>query len=205
MPNYQEGKIYKIYSHINPDKCYVGSTCVKLCERIRGHRYDFNSKKKGLITSFLLFEEFGVENCVIELIENYPCKSKEELNAREGYWIKTLNCVNKVIMGITKKETYEKWIEKINKRKINIIKDENQNDIILEIKKQNKKEQDKKYREEHKEDLKEYFKKRNIVRAKSTQIFKCEYCNYETNRQDTLKRHELTDKHQKSKDAFLKI
>ena len=37
MPNYQEGKIYKIYNTINVD-LYIGSTTQKLCERMREHR-----------------------------------------------------------------------------------------------------------------------------------------------------------------------
>ena len=33
-----------------------------------------------------LFAEFGYENCKIELIELYPCNSKAELHAREGFY-----------------------------------------------------------------------------------------------------------------------
>ena len=36
----------------------------------------------------------------IELIENYPCNSKEELTAREGYHIKQKNCVNKKLYRV---------------------------------------------------------------------------------------------------------
>ena len=37
----------------------------------------------------------------IELIELFPCNSKEELNKKEGEHIRTNNCVNKLIAGRT--------------------------------------------------------------------------------------------------------
>jgi hypothetical protein len=49
-------------------------------------------------------DEFGIENCKIELIENYPCNSKEELLKREGWYIKVTECVNKMVAGRTKQE-----------------------------------------------------------------------------------------------------
>jgi hypothetical protein len=57
-------------------------------------------------TAFLLFDKYGVENCKIELVENYPCESKEELRKREGYWMKQETCVNKRMAGRTKPEYY---------------------------------------------------------------------------------------------------
>ena len=49
----------------------------------------------------------GVENCKIHLILLYPCNSKDELLAKEAEYIRTLNCVNKVIPNRTKQE-YDK-------------------------------------------------------------------------------------------------
>ena len=101
MTNYNEGKIYKIESHLG-DMIYIGSTTLKyLCDRMAGHRYYYkksmtdNSVKQ--LTSFKVFSEYGVENCKIVLIESYPCKSKDELIAREAFYIRSMNCVNKVI------------------------------------------------------------------------------------------------------------
>ena len=37
MPNYQEGKMYKIYNTVN-DEIYIGSTTRKLSERMAEHR-----------------------------------------------------------------------------------------------------------------------------------------------------------------------
>jgi hypothetical protein len=47
----------------------------------------------------------GIEHFKIELIETYSCNSKDELRAREGYWIKSLGAgLNRVIAGRTKKQ-----------------------------------------------------------------------------------------------------
>ena len=56
---------------------------------------------------FDIFDKYGIENCEIILLENYPCSSKDELHAREGYYIKVTKCVKKNIAGRTKKEYYE--------------------------------------------------------------------------------------------------
>lgn len=111
--DYQKGKIYKIESHLG-DKIYIGSTTKEyLSQRMTAHRGDYNSWKKGnnqgKISSFELFEEYGVENCNIFLLEQCPCNSKDELRAKEGYYIKILKCVNKLIPGRTVKENKEQY------------------------------------------------------------------------------------------------
>jgi len=81
---YQRGKIYKIVD-IGYTKCYIGSTIETLSNRMSGHRSAYKSFSKGLnklVSSGVLFEEFGLENCKIELIENYPCETKDELHRR---------------------------------------------------------------------------------------------------------------------------
>jgi hypothetical protein len=106
---YQRGKIYKIVD-IGYTKCYIGSTIETLSNRMSGHRSAYKSFSKGLnklVSSGVLFEEFGLENCKIELIENYPCETKDELHRREGYYIQNTDCVNKLVAGRKKPE----WIE----------------------------------------------------------------------------------------------
>ena len=106
MPNYQNGKIYKIYSYENAD-VYYGSTVESLSARIAKHRCQmklYKEGKKNYMTSFIILE---LTSAKIELVENYPCNTKEELLQREGYYIKNNNCVNKVIPDRNKKE----WIE----------------------------------------------------------------------------------------------
>ena len=41
-------------------------------------------------------EEYGLDNCKIELIEKFPCSNIEELRRREGYYIKEFDCVKRV-------------------------------------------------------------------------------------------------------------
>jgi hypothetical protein len=44
-------------------------------------------------SSKILFEKY--DDVRIELIEEYPCKNKMQLNKREGYYIRNNDCVNK--------------------------------------------------------------------------------------------------------------
>ena len=110
MNKYQNGKIYKIVD-VGYTKCYVGSTCEKLSQRMARHRsaYEHFVKSGGKHTrSFGMFEEFGLDNCKIELIEAYPCENKEELFKREGHYIQQHeNRVNKNLAGRTKEEYYD--------------------------------------------------------------------------------------------------
>ena len=108
MVNYNNGKIYKIEPVCDHDEgdIYIGSTTKKyLADRMCDHRADF--KRKSNVNSGILFEKYGVENCKIHLILLYPCNSKDELIAKEAEYIRTLNCVNKVIPNRTKQE-YDK-------------------------------------------------------------------------------------------------
>jgi len=108
--DYQNSKIYKIMSH-SGNKIYIGSTTKQyLSQRMQKHKADYGNWQKGKrnkTTSFELFDEYGCENCQIILIENYPCNSKDELNAREGHFISTLDCVNKIHLGRTRAEHYQ--------------------------------------------------------------------------------------------------
>ena len=90
MPiNYQEGKIYKIYNTINDDM-YVGSTTLKLCERMRDHRKCVNNEAKQHLLIYKAFREHGIEHFFIELIEKCPCDDKDELRKKEGEYIREL-------------------------------------------------------------------------------------------------------------------
>ena len=107
MSEYENAKIYKIVSK-NTDKCYVGSTCQELKERLRDHKHKF--KIDGATTSKHILK-FG--NYEIVLIENYCCENVEELKTRERFYIESMNCVNKNIPGRTKKQYYQDTKEEI--------------------------------------------------------------------------------------------
>ena len=122
MVNYSLGKIYKIepISGGEEGDVYVGSTSLPLLStRMAHHRADFKRFKKDgkkYISSSILLEKYGVENCHIILLENVNAANKDELTAREGHWIKTTSCVNKKITGRTRRE----WMED-NKERVKII------------------------------------------------------------------------------------
>ena len=160
MPDYSQGKIYRIWDN-NFTKCYIGSTVQPLSKRMEGHRSDYKKYLKQEtrnVRVFHLFDEFGVENCKIELLETYPCNDKEELFAREGHHQRECECVNKQVSGRNQQQYYEDNKEEIlNQKKQYYFK--NQEEV-----KQKRKEyvkthkakvlaKDKKYREEHKEQI----------------------------------------------------
>jgi hypothetical protein len=116
MVNYANGKIYKIESTLG-DKIYVGSTTKEqLSQRMSTHRSNYKSWKVGKgsrVTSFQLFDEYGLENCKIVLLEDCQCETKDQLTAREAHYIRTLVCVNKYVPLRTEKERYEENKEAI--------------------------------------------------------------------------------------------
>jgi hypothetical protein len=80
------------------------------------HRKNYiiwKSGKGNLTTSFLLFDEYGLDNCFIELLEAKACSSKDELRQLEGGYIRNLVCVNKHMAGRTNKQYREDYKETI--------------------------------------------------------------------------------------------
>ena len=98
-----------MYFHYNTyNLCYYGSTCQPLSKRLSTHKQDYHRykdrRKEIPITLCKIFDEYGVENCKIELVELFSCNSKEELHKREGEFIRENECVNKFIPGRTQAE-----------------------------------------------------------------------------------------------------
>lgn len=56
------------------------------------------------VSSFDVIEHGAVE---IVLVEYFPCKTKEELTARERYWIQNNDCINKSLK-YTERELQDK-------------------------------------------------------------------------------------------------
>jgi hypothetical protein len=113
--NYKNGKIYKIESHLG-DKIYIGSTTKQyLSQRMVAHRNDYKkwkNNKGGCVRVYELFDEYGIDNCFITLIEMSPCSTRDELRAKEGFYIRSIACVNKNIAGRSVKEYTEENKEK---------------------------------------------------------------------------------------------
>ena len=72
------------------DNVYVGSTAESLCEGLYMHKWAVKSNMCLTRPLYAKAKEHGFKRFSIELIENYPCVCKEELVAREGYWIRQL-------------------------------------------------------------------------------------------------------------------
>ena len=155
MPDYQKGKIYKLWCPDN-DLIYIGSTTQPLYSRYREHKSRGNS-----CISKLLFE--ASDNVKIELIEEYACNNKMELTKKEGEIMRINDCVNKFIAGRTQKEYYEDNKEQIEEWKKQYYEENKAK--ITEYKKQyhdvNReliKEQKKIYYEKNKDQILEYQK-----------------------------------------------
>ena len=72
MPDYQETQIHTIYNTINDD-IYIGSTTLKLCERMRDHIARHRTQAYTHLFLYKAFAEHGIDNFYIELIEKCPC------------------------------------------------------------------------------------------------------------------------------------
>lgn len=103
MPDYSKAKIYKLVCNTTGMK-YIGSTCRTLAQRLNQHRFDH---KRNFGVSSAQIIEAG--NYSIELIEEYPCETKEQLLLKERDHLQTLECINKCkrpIITIEEKKDY---------------------------------------------------------------------------------------------------
>lgn len=123
--NYQQGKIYKIISDSKPELVYYGSTNKSLKQRFQSHREKYRAYIRGTYHFVYAWKLLELEDSCIILVEEYPCNTKQELDAKEGEYIRNNTCVNKLAPTGGNK---------------------------VQLKKQ-KSEKDKRYREKHKEKL----------------------------------------------------
>ena len=114
MPNYRLGKIYKLS---NGHLVYIGSTAQpQLSMRLGDHKSGYKRWVNGSKKYVSSFELFKVGTPTIELIESYPCNSRDELRSREGHHQQLNECVNKQIAGQTEAEYRAANKDKISKR-----------------------------------------------------------------------------------------
>lgn len=115
---YRNGKIYLLRNKITNEAVYVGSTTLSLALRMNAHRYDI---RNGVTSTCAMLTELGVENLVIELVEEYPCNTKRELEQRETYYMDVYreSIHNKVKAGVNSADhkEYYKSNQKIKKQK----------------------------------------------------------------------------------------
>jgi hypothetical protein len=104
MPDYKLGKIYRLYVG---DLTYIGATTQPMLSlRLGQHKTAYKRWGNGGRTYITSFDLFKIGTPKIELLELFPCGSKDELHAREGYHQRLNVCVNKKIAGQTREEHY---------------------------------------------------------------------------------------------------
>jgi hypothetical protein len=144
MSKYTQGKIYKLTSS-HTDKIYIGSTTKSLNNRFSNHKWFYKSWLKSQTNKITSYDLLKYTDVKIELIKEFPCETRKELEKEEGKLILENNCVNRCVVGRTKKEYRDENKEKIKENKKEYYQ-ENKEKI-----KENKKE----YYQENKEKIKE--------------------------------------------------
>jgi len=195
MTNYLEGKIYMITTNHNC-KIYIGSTTLTLEERLKDHKTRYNlwkidPERQTFLSSFELLD---FDDYKIELLENFPCETEQDLLNREGFYMKLHRpfIVNIHILTRTNKEWREEhkaYIKECNKKYYEENKEQ--------IKEQHKeyraeniikvKEGQKKHYNEHKEAIlakDKKYREKNIdkIKARNHALKKCDTCNIEVKR-----------------------
>lgn len=172
MVNYQNGQIYKLWSPLG-DMTYIGSTTQMLHKRLHSHKSKYKGGKLKA-QSRLLFEEYGIENVRIELIENFPCNSKTVLHRKEGEYIRKTNCVNKYIAGRTKNE----WIH------------DNLQDFTVKKQQYYQKNSEKIIKRNHDR----YHANKTEINANKAEKILCKICNYNISK-NNYNEHKISKKH----------
>ena len=187
---YKQAKIYKIVCNITGE-IYYGSTIQTLQERLMGHK---KTRKSCISRNIIDRGDYK-----IELIKDYPCNSKKELELEETKYIREINCINKNLPCRTPKEYYE----------------DNKKEILEKLKnyyEDNKDKKDKKieyqieYYEKNKEKILEYHKEyyeenKKEINKKASEKIECE-CGAIVRKSD-IARHKKTLKHIKLSECLI--
>lgn len=113
--NFRNGKIYQIKSLLDGAQFYYGSTVTSLSKRLTCHKWQATHDPKNMRV-YEYFNTHGWINAKIELVENYPCDSLEELLKRERELIDrdmpTLNTAKPFVTEEEKQATLNKNAKK---------------------------------------------------------------------------------------------
>ena len=153
MPNYQNGKIYKITGTTDEgvELTYIGSTTLSLCQRLAGHKNDIKNNNNNPSSKQVIL----CNDCLITLIELFLCNSKEELLARELYYYDLYDCVNKR-KPIRFKNQQNTKITDIKNQKITDIRKQKMKEYYIENKDKLKQQRKQNYIK-NKEQINEYY------------------------------------------------
>lgn len=180
MPDYKQSKIYCVKSP-TINKIYVGSTTKRLlCMRWGCHKYDYRKwlETKNNRHYISVFEVMKNNDAFIELIKEYPCSSKEELEQEETKCVlECKNAVNQQRPRRTSKQWREDNKEIIKKKKKEYYYKNHERWLKYHIE----------YGKKNKERKKEYDSKRVL----------CVACNKLYNR-SSLNKHYKTQTHKKN-------
>ena len=200
MPDYSQGKIYCLRSY-ETDDIYIGSTTLSLAIRKGQHKIDYKSylnNKKYFVTSFNIIK---YDDCYIELIEEYSCENKQQLERKEGEYIRNRDCVNKNIAGRSNKEYREDNKDKKAEYQTEYYQ-KNKNKIAEYYQKNKEKaaEKNAEYRQKNKNKIAEKNaeyrqKNKNKIAEKNTEKITCECGSVVT--KVYLSKHTKTKKHEK--------
>lgn len=96
--NYADGKIYRLVA-TGTDQVYIGSTCGTLKQRHWHHNYTAAHPESQKPTMACKLYEEG-RTVAIQLIEAFPCETRDQLLARERYWLEnTPKAINRNTPG----------------------------------------------------------------------------------------------------------
>ncbi len=136
MPDYNKGKIYTIRCTEDTALIYVGSTTQLLSQRWTDHKKGCNNEKSSMYHTklFETIRKIGLEKFYIELYEDYPCESKENLLKREGEIIRQIATLNSKIEGRKwpeyyadnkehRSQTHKEWYDKNREKVLKKVKD----------------------------------------------------------------------------------
>ena len=93
MPNYKQGKIYKVIN-TNDNKVYIGSTVKNLNDRMANHRNNIKNDEKKKSKLYQHIKKVGKDKFKIKLVKNYPCNNLNELKTKEFNEMKKINKKN---------------------------------------------------------------------------------------------------------------
>ena len=188
MPIYSEGKIYKIHCNLTGED-YYGSTTYTLQVRINCHKSTSKKPLKQQCKSKQIIDRGDFQ---IELVENYPCETKRELQVRERYYIDNFPNINHVVPTRTQQEYKEHHKEKYKEYNSKYEKEHRQelNDIRKEKYKTNED-----YRQKGIERVSQYYqenKEKVLERLMCRYVCECGAEGLVANKS----RHEKTKRHQ---------
>jgi hypothetical protein len=99
---YSKAKIYSIRSH-QTDKFYIGSTTQELSKRMQSHQCHYKSRPFYVSS----FEILKFPDVYIELLEEFPCENRIQLEKRESDLVRKNS--NNIVNKLTKETKHSKY------------------------------------------------------------------------------------------------